>query len=73
MISAEDSYSTYEYPEHFKILPQINSWCEDKKRIKDGVKVPEGFVYSSDTNPEWMSDTELRAWIDANADSIGRF
>jgi hypothetical protein len=23
MISAEDSYSTYEYPNHYKILPQI--------------------------------------------------
>ena len=54
MIGAEDSYFTYEYPEHFKILPQINDWGDDKKRIKDGVKVPEGFVYASDTNPAWM-------------------
>ena len=72
MIGAEDSYFTYEYPEHFKILPQINGWADDTKRIKDGVKVPEGFVYSSDSNPSWMSDTDLQAWIDANADSIGK-
>lgn len=26
MISAEDAYYTYEYPEHFKILPTIHSW-----------------------------------------------
>jgi len=72
MISAEDSYFTYEYPEHFKILPQINGWADDSKRIKDGVKVPEGFVYASDSNPAWMSDADLRAWIDANQDSIGK-
>ena len=72
MIGAEDSYFTYEYPEHFKILPQINSWAEDAKRIKDGVKVPEGFVYASDSNPAWMNDADLQAWIDANQDSIGK-
>ena len=72
MISAEDSYFTYEYPEHFKILPQINGWADDVKRIKDGVKVPEGFVYESDSNPAWMSDADLQAWIDANRESIGK-
>ena len=72
MISAEDSYFTYEYPEHFKILPQINGWADDAKRIKDGVKVPEGFVYASDSNPALMSDADLQAWIDANQDSIGK-
>ena len=50
MISAEDAYYTYEYPAHFKILPQINNWDKDANRIKDGKPVPEGFVYSSDTH-----------------------
>ena len=72
MIGAEDSYFTYEYPEHFKILPQINGWALDQKRIKDGVKVAEGFVYGSDSNSTWMSNDDLRAWIDANAGSIGK-
>ena len=72
MIGAEDSYSTFEYLEHFKILPQINGWADDQKRIKNGVKVPEGFVYVSDSNPSWMSHADLQAWIDANADLIGK-
>lgn len=71
MISAEDSYYTYEYPEHFKILPVINEWATCPKRIKDGKKVAEGFVYSSDTNSEWMADTDLLAWIDQNREKIG--
>ena len=72
MIGAEDSYYTYEYSKHYKILPQINSWARDPKRIKDGVKVPEGFTYSSDTNAEWMTVADLQAWMAANRDDIGK-
>lgn len=71
MIGAEDAYYTYEYPEHFKILPAIHSWDKDANRIKDGKKAPEGFIYSSDNNSEWMSDAELQAWIDRNWEKIG--
>lgn len=71
MIGAEDSYYTFEYPEHFKILPTIHDWSVSPERIKDGIKVPEGFVYASDNNAEWMSDTDLRVWIDANREKIG--
>lgn len=71
MISEEDAYCTYEYPEHFKILPQINGWDKDVCRIKDGKKVPEGFVYSSDNNTEWMSVEELQQWVEANREKIG--
>lgn len=71
MISAEDSFYTYEYPEHFKILPAINGWGDSPERIRDGVKVAEGFVYASDNNPEWMSVETLRAWIETNREKIG--
>lgn len=73
MISAEDAAYTYEYPEHFKILPTINNWGTDKERIKEGVKVKEGFVYASDSNDEWMSDADLNNWIKINKGSIGSF
>jgi UDP-N-acetylglucosamine 4,6-dehydratase len=71
MIGAEDSYYTYEYPEHFKILPTINNWGNSPERIKDGKKVPEGFVYASDNNTEWMTDAQLQDWIDTNREKIG--
>jgi UDP-N-acetylglucosamine 4,6-dehydratase (inverting) len=71
MIGAEDSYFTYEYLQHFKILPSINDWGLTPERIKDGKKVADGFVYSSDNNSEWMSDTYLRAWINAHLEKIG--
>lgn len=72
MVGEEDAYFTYEYPEHFKILPQINGWDIDPERIKDGKRVPEGFVYSSGNNSEWMTDEQLQGWIDANQSKIGK-
>ncbi len=72
MISSEDSFSTYEYRDYYKILPQINDWAKDNLRIKDGKKVPEGFVYSSDNNSEWMTKSDLQKWIDANQEYIGK-
>lgn len=71
MIGEEDAYYTYEYPEHYKILPAINGWHACEKRIKDGTKVPEGFSYTSDNNNEWMQAADLQAWIDANRTKIG--
>lgn len=71
MISEEDSYFTYEYPEHFKILPAINNWGASQERIKDGRKVAPDFSYTSENNPEWMKPAELEAWITANAGKIG--
>ncbi len=71
MISPEDAYYTYEYPQHFKILPTINDWASSPERIKDGKRVPEGFVYASDNNAEWMADADLKKWIDINKEKIG--
>ena len=72
MIGEDDSYHTFEYREHFKILPAINDWSTSPERIKDGVKVPEGFSYRSNTNKEWMTPQELMAWVDNNIDEIGK-
>ena len=73
MISIEDSYSTYEYSNYYKILPQINNWGKDRLRIKKGKKVSEGFNYSSDNNSQWMTHQELKAWVKSNKKKIGNF
>ncbi len=72
MIGPEDALYTYEYDDHFKILPAIHGWNSDPSRINSGVKVPQDFIYSSNTNPEWMSIEQLRLWIDEDRDKIGR-
>ena len=72
MISNDDSNSTYEYTNYYKILPQINEWKNDNLRINKGKKVPEGLVYSSDTNSEWMTKSYLKKWIKANHNHLGK-
>lgn len=71
MIGAEDASHTYEYDEHFKIIPAIHNWSKDPVRIKGGKQVPDGFTYSSDNNTEWMDRHALAAWIDEHRDKIG--
>ena len=46
MIGEEDAPSTYEYEDHYKILPVINGWGNDPLRIKDGKIVSNGFTYN---------------------------
>ena len=72
MISVEDARSTFEYADYYKILPQINKWMLDTKRIKNGKKVSEDFVYASNTNKQWMTKTSLKNWIDKYRSVIGK-
>lgn len=71
MIGTEDAPYTYEYDEHFKILPSINNWSISEERIKDGRPVEPDFVYSSDNNAEWMSPEVLADWIERNFKKLG--
>lgn len=71
MIGVEDAHFTYEYLEHFKILPQICDWGNIENMIKGGIQVPEGFSYTSDNNKEWMTIPQLQNWIDNNRLKIG--
>ena len=68
MIGSEDVPYTYEYESYYKILPSLNKWNEDVNRIKQGIKVPEDFIYRSDTNDKWMSSEELRNWVEEKYD-----
>jgi UDP-N-acetylglucosamine 4,6-dehydratase len=70
MIGPEDALYTYEYPDHYKILPSINQWGNDPKRIGSGVKVDLDFTYSSDSNKEWMTIDTLKEWIEENQNKI---
>lgn len=71
MIGTEDSYTTYEFKDHYKILPAIHNWSNDPLRIQDGKKVERDFSYRSDNNTEWMTIETLQKWIGANRDKIG--
>ena len=72
MIGFEDAPYTYEYDQHFKILPAIHGWSTDPYRINGGALVPPDFTYCSDNNREWMSVNDLRAWIETHRAEIGK-
>jgi UDP-N-acetylglucosamine 4,6-dehydratase (inverting) len=72
MIGEEDSYTTFEYPEYYKILPQINEWAKDRNRIKNGKKVKEGFIYNSNNNSNWMTIPQLKTWVKKNKNYINK-
>ena len=63
MIGIEDSPFTYEFEDYYKILPSINNWSKDPNRINSGKLVSDGFVYSSESNPDKMSIESLQKWI----------
>ena len=64
MISASDSFTTYELKDYYVILPQKPTWdlsvfLENSK----AVKVVEGFCYNSGKNQEFLSVEQIRELI----------
>lgn len=72
MIGLEDAPYTYEYAEHYKVLPAIHDWSLDPARINGGALVAPDFTYCSDNNSEWMSIVSLQAWIEQSREHIGK-
>ena len=72
MIGPDDAPHTYEYSEHYKILPAIHDWSRDPERINGGKLVASNFTYCSDNNTDWMSIKMLRTWIEKNQENIGK-
>ena len=72
MIGSEDALHTYEYADHYKILPAIHNWSQDPDRINSGQKVVPDFTYCSDNNTDWISIASLQAWIEHNREHIGK-
>jgi UDP-N-acetylglucosamine 4,6-dehydratase/5-epimerase len=70
MISSEDAPFTYDFGDHYRILPAINNWHLDAKRHQNMVKVPDGFLYTSNNNNSWMTAVDLSKWIQDNIQKL---
>jgi UDP-N-acetylglucosamine 4,6-dehydratase (inverting) len=71
MIGIEDAPFTYDFEDHFRIMPQTRLDCsplDDPKKL-----VSSDFTYSSDRNSDWMHPDELRFWLEQNRHHIGNF
>jgi len=73
MIGIEDAPYTYEYDDHYKILPAIFDTFKNIEWIGSGIKVSNDFCYTSDNNSDWMSIPNLQSWIDEHRATIGKF
>jgi UDP-N-acetylglucosamine 4,6-dehydratase/5-epimerase len=64
MITASDSYYTYDLGKYYTILPATHKWnLNDFINEFGAYKVSGGFNYSSDNNSEWESVESLRELI----------
>ena len=71
MIGTDDAPFTFEYSDHFRILPQLNDYYKDPEYIGIGKPVEKNFSYTSDKNTDWMTSSALKKWIDENKKVIG--
>jgi len=70
MITASDSYTTYDLGEYYVILPQVPIWDKEAFiKIFNAKPVPKGFSYTSDTNDQWENIDSLRDLIHKHVDS----
>lgn len=64
MITASDSFSTYDLGKYYVILPQVTNWnLDDYKKEFNAKLVPQGFSYTSNENSEWETVESLRSLI----------
>jgi UDP-N-acetylglucosamine 4,6-dehydratase (inverting) len=70
MITASDSFSTYDLGKYYVILPQLYNWkLDDFIKHFNATKVPQGFNYNSGENTEWLSVEKIRELIKQHVDT----
>jgi UDP-N-acetylglucosamine 4,6-dehydratase len=62
LISEDDGRKTLEFEDYYIIQPDFPWWGEEN--ISGAKPVPEGFKYTSDTNPEWLKGNDLKKLIE---------
>lgn len=63
MITETDSLNTYEYDQEYIIYPNLDWWQVKENLRAGGQKVAADFTYASDSNPSWLSVSELQALL----------
>lgn len=60
MVTKDDSWSTYEYQEHYIVYPHYDWVNLERDMLPGGKKVADGFEYNSGTNNQWLTVAELK-------------
>lgn len=70
MITASDSFYTYDIGKYYTILPAKHKWnLEDFISTFKAKKVPQGFSYNSGDNDQWETIESMRELIKQHVDS----
>ena len=59
LISEDDSVHAYELEDRFIVTPSHAFWAAPSKHVR-GKPCPEGFSYASNTNPDQLSEEQVR-------------
>ena len=64
MITASDSFTTYDLGKYYVILPQVTNWdLNEYKKEFNAELVPQGFSYTSGENTDWETVESMRDQI----------
>ncbi|MBI3616079.1 MAG: UDP-N-acetylglucosamine 4,6-dehydratase (inverting) [Candidatus Omnitrophica bacterium] len=64
LIPGDEAHLTIEFKDHFVIQPSHSFWNhKDFLKRGEGKPCPDGFLYSSDTNPWRPTDGEIASWV----------
>ncbi|HWR83506.1 MAG TPA: UDP-N-acetylglucosamine 4,6-dehydratase (inverting) [Candidatus Deferrimicrobium sp.] len=70
MITETDALNTIEFENYYVITPSMPLWdTSEFARVFNGKACPDGFRYSSGTNPQWLDVTQLRELIKKHMDA----
>ena len=61
LLTEEEACHAREFEDHFVIEPEYPFW--NSSLLNGGKKLPEGFRYTSDNNPQWLTGEELQKMI----------
>jgi UDP-N-acetylglucosamine 4,6-dehydratase len=67
LVSEDEARNTLELPDMFVIQPAHIWWR--KENWQEALPLPDGFRYTSDTNPHWLTPEELNELIEAGSPS----
>ena len=68
LVSEDEARNTVELEDMYVIQPAHSWWKADN--WKDGKTLSDGFRYTSDSNPQWLTAEELQELIDAGSPAI---
>jgi UDP-N-acetylglucosamine 4,6-dehydratase len=61
LLMSDEARHTIDRGDRYLVLPEFHAWSGD---LPTGERLPDGFVYSSDKNEQWLGEEDVRAFFD---------